>query len=86
LALKTPQKTCLIADGQVSLGSTIVKSNAVKVRSLLQDQVHVGFAGSVADAFFLLNNLEGFLERYPSNPMKACIEFAQQWRTGKQTR
>ena len=46
----------------------------------------MGFAGSVADAFYLLNNLEGFLERYPSNPMKACIEFAQQWRTGKQIR
>ena len=54
-----------------------MKTNAVKIRSLLDDKVHVGFAGSVADAFYLLNSLEGYLEKYTQNPLKSCVEFSQ---------
>jgi|1048.fasta_scaffold197886_1 ATP-dependent HslUV protease subunit HslV len=59
LALKSPSKTFLIADGQVSMGPTIVKTNANKIRTL-SPNLHVAFAGSVADAFYLLNSLESF--------------------------
>lgn len=76
---------CAIAgDGQVTSGqATIMKTGAQKVRRLYHDQVVVGFAGSVADAFTLCENFESKLEQYSGNFRRAAVELAQQWRSDK---
>jgi ATP-dependent HslUV protease subunit HslV len=73
-------------DGQVSIGQTIVKGNARKVRPLGKGEVIAGFAGATADAFTLFERLESKLEQYPSQLMRACVELAKDWRTEKYLR
>lgn len=76
----------IAADGQVSLGATILKGNARKVRKLAGDKVIAGFAGATADAFTLLERLESKLEQYPTQLTRACVELAKDWRTDKYLR
>jgi len=73
-------------DGQVSLGDTVVKANARKVRRLAGDAVIGGFAGATADAFTLFERLEGKLEQYPGQLMRAAVELAKDWRTDRYLR
>jgi ATP-dependent HslUV protease subunit HslV len=73
-------------DGQVSLGQTIVKGNAKKVRRLAKGAVIGGFAGATADAFTLFERLEGKLEQYPGQLMRACVELTKDWRTDRYLR
>jgi len=73
-------------DGQVSLGQTIVKGNAKKVRRLSKGSVIGGFAGSTADAFTLFERLEGKLEQYPGQLTRACVELTKDWRTDRYLR
>lgn len=73
----------MIGDGQVSLGPTIVKPNAKKVRRLVDGKVVVGFAGATADALSLMDKLETQLEQYPNHLMRSCVEMAKMWRTDK---
>jgi ATP-dependent HslUV protease, peptidase subunit HslV len=73
-------------DGQVSLGATIIKSNARKVRRLGKGSVIAGFAGATADAFTLFERLEAKLEQYPNQLMRASVELAKDWRTDRYLR
>ncbi|ALN71455.1 peptidase [Aureimonas sp. AU20] len=74
-------------DGQVSLGNTVMKGNAKKVRRLGKNgQVIAGFAGATADAFTLLERLEAKLEQYPDQLTRACVELAKDWRTDRYLR
>jgi ATP-dependent HslUV protease subunit HslV len=73
-------------DGQVSLGQTIMKGNARKVRRLAKGQVIAGFAGATADAFTLFERLESKLEQYPTQLLRACVELAKDWRTDRYLR
>lgn len=73
-------------DGQVSLGQTIVKGNARKVRRLAKGEVIGGFAGATADAFTLFERLEGKLEQYPGQLTRACVELTKDWRTDRYLR
>ena len=81
---------CLMGDGMVSQGSTIVKGNAVKLRKITpkdsSSATLVGFAGSTADAFTLLERLEGKLDEYPGQLARSCVELAKGWRTDKYLR
>ncbi|RLN93654.1 hypothetical protein BBJ28_00016158 [Nothophytophthora sp. Chile5] len=77
--------TCLIGDGQVSLGSTVVKPNAKKVRRI-NEHIVAGFAGSTADAFTLMERLEAKLDEYPGQLTRSCVELAKAWRTDKYLR
>lgn len=80
-------KVVIAGDGQVSLGQTIMKGNARKVRRMGKDgQVIAGFAGATADAFTLLERLEAKLEQYPGQLMRACVELAKDWRTDRYLR
>jgi ATP-dependent HslUV protease, peptidase subunit HslV len=76
---------CMAGDGQVSLGSSVVKGNARKIRRL-EKNILVGFAGSTADALTLLERLEQKLEAHPAQLMRACVELAKAWRTDKYLR
>jgi ATP-dependent HslUV protease, peptidase subunit HslV len=77
----------MMGDGQVSRGSTVVKPNARKVRRIGPgDKVIAGFAGSTADCLTLLERLEGHLEQYPGQLMRASVEMAKTWRTDKYLR
>jgi ATP-dependent HslUV protease subunit HslV len=73
-------------DGQVTMGQTVVKSDAVKIRRLMDDKVLVGFAGAAADAFALMERLEGKLKDHPSNLPRACTELAKEWRMDRALR
>ncbi len=73
-------------DGQVSLGQTVMKANARKVRRLAKGDVIVGFAGATADAFTLFERLETKLEQYPGQLMRSCVELAKDWRTDRYLR
>ena len=73
-------------DGQVTLGQTIIKSNAKKVRRLGNGTIIAGFAGATADAFTLFERLEGKLEQHPGQLMRACVELAKDWRTDRYLR
>ncbi len=73
-------------DGQVSLGQTIIKGNARKVRRLGKGEVIAGFAGATADAFTLFERLEARIEQYPGQLMRACVELAKDWRTDRYLR
>ncbi len=76
-------KAVMAGDGQVSLGETIMKHKATKVRPMYKDQVLVGFAGAAADAFNLFERLEGKLETFSGNLTRAAVELAKDWRTDK---
>ena len=88
VAVRKNNKVCVAGDGQVSLGQTIIKGSARKVRRLSPggQEVVVGFAGSTADAFTLLERLETKLESNPGQLTKAAIELAKEWRTDKYLR
>jgi ATP-dependent HslUV protease, peptidase subunit HslV len=79
-------KVVIAGDGQVSLGQTIMKGNARKVRSIGKGNVIAGFAGATADAFTLLERLESKLEQYPDQLMRAAVELAKDWRTDRYLR
>lgn len=79
-------RTAMGGDGQVTMGETVMKSTAQKVRSLKDGTILAGFAGSVADAFTLFDKLEQKVERYPANLTKVCVELAKEWRTDRYLR
>ena len=79
-------KVVIAGDGQVSLGQTIMKGNAKKVRRIGKGNVIAGFAGATADAFTLLERLEAKLEQYPDQLTRACVELAKDWRTDRYLR
>ena len=74
------------SDGQVSMGDTVVKSNALKIRRLSSGSVISGFAGATADAFTLFERLEAKLEQFPLQLTRACVELAKDWRTDRYLR
>ena len=86
ICVRKPGKVCLAGDGQVSIGNTVMKSTARKVRTLQAGSVIAGFAGSTADAFALFERLEGKLETYPGQLARACVELAKDWRTDRYMR
>ncbi len=86
LTVRRGGTVCVGGDGQVSLGQTVVKGDARKVRRLAGDQVIAGFAGATADAFTLLERLEAKLEQYPSQLTRAAVELAKDWRTDRYLR
>ena len=86
LAVRKGGRVVIAGDGQVSLGQTVVKSNARKVRRLGQGGVIAGFAGATADAFTLFERLEAKLEQYPAQLTRACVELAKDWRTDRYLR
>lgn len=86
LAVRKNGQVVLAGDGQVSLGQTVIKSNARKVRRLGDGSIIAGFAGATADAFTLFERLENKLERYPGQLARACVELAKDWRTDRYLR
>ena len=86
IMVKKDGRTVIGGDGQVSIGQTIVKGNAKKVRRLAKGEVIGGFAGATADAFTLFERLEAKLEQYPGQLMRACVELAKDWRTDRYLR
>lgn len=86
LSVRTEKKVVVIGDGQVTLGQTVIKSAARKVRRLSGDKVITGFAGATADAFALFERLELKLEQYPGQLARACVEMAKDWRTDRYLR
>jgi len=86
LAVKKDGRIALGGDGQVTLGDTVMKATAQKVRTLKDEKILAGFAGAVADAFSLFEKLEEKLERYPGNLTRACVELAKDWRTDRYLR
>src|SRR2546430_5381790 len=86
LALRRGGEVVGAGDGQVSMGQTIVKSNAKKVRRLSTGGVIAGFAGTTADAIALFERLEGKLEQYSGQLTRACVELAKDWRTDRYLR
>jgi ATP-dependent HslUV protease subunit HslV len=86
LSVRKGRQVVIAGDGQVSLGNTVVKSNARKIRRLGGGGIVAGFAGSTADAFTLLERLEGKLERHPGQLLRACVELAKDWRTDRSLR
>jgi ATP-dependent HslUV protease, peptidase subunit HslV len=85
-SVRKGDKVVIAGDGQVSVGDTVMKSNAKKVRHLGGGKVIAGFAGATADAFTLFERLEAKLERYPGQLARACVELAKDWRTDKYLR
>lgn len=86
LSVRKNGKVAIAGDGQVSLGSTVLKSTAKKVRRLGDGSIIGGFAGATADAFTLFERLETKLEQYPNQLTRACVELAKDWRTDKYLR
>ncbi|MCX7354006.1 MAG: ATP-dependent protease subunit HslV [Alphaproteobacteria bacterium] len=86
LSVRKDGKVVIAADGQVSMGNTIIKANAKKLRRLADGRVIAGFAGATADAFTLFERLEGKLEKHPGQLMRACVELAKDWRTDRYLR
>ena len=86
LAVRKGGRTVIAGDGQVSMGQTIVKGNARKVRKLAGGKVLAGFAGATADAFTLIERLEAKLEQYPEQLARACVDLAKDWRTDRYLR
>lgn len=86
LSVRRNGQVVVAGDGQVSLGNTVVKGNARKVRRIGNGNVIAGFAGATADAFTLLERLEAKLERFPNQLERACVELAKDWRTDRYLR
>lgn len=86
LAVRRRGQVAIAGDGQVSMDKTISKGDARKVRRLAGGRVIAGFAGRTADAFALLERLEGKLEQYPTQLTRACVELAKDWRTDRALR
>jgi ATP-dependent HslUV protease subunit HslV len=83
LTVRKAGRVVIAGDGQVSLGQTVIKANARKVRRLGSGDVIGGFAGATADAFTLFERLERKLEQYPGQLTRACVELAKDWRTDR---
>ncbi|WP_280116373.1 ATP-dependent protease subunit HslV [Pannonibacter tanglangensis] len=86
LMVRKGGRVVIAGDGQVSLGPTVIKNTARKVRPLAKGAVIGGFAGATADAFTLFERLEAKLEQYPGQLMRACVELAKDWRTDRYLR
>ena len=86
LLVRKDARVALAGDGQVTLGETVMKSSAKKVRRLYNDQILAGFAGATGDAFALLTRFESKLEQYHGNLERAAIELSKEWRTDKMLR
>ena len=86
LSVRKDGQVVMAGDGQVSMGPTIVKGNAKKVRRIGNGQIIAGFAGATADAFTLFERLEAKLERHPGQLLRAAIELAKDWRTDRYLR
>jgi ATP-dependent HslUV protease subunit HslV len=83
LSVRRGDKVVIGGDGQVSMGETVMKGNARKVRRLYQDRVLAGFAGGTADAFTLFERFEGKLEKHQGNLTRSAVELAKDWRTDR---
>ncbi len=86
LSVRKDGKVVVAGDGQVSIGTTVIKSNANTVRRLGKGEVIAGFAGATADAFALFERLEAKLEQHPAQLARACVELAKDWRTDRYLR
>jgi ATP-dependent HslUV protease subunit HslV len=86
LSVRRNGQIVLAGDGQVTLGESVIKHSARKIRRLYQDKILAGFAGSTADAFTLFSRFEGKLEQYHGNLGRAAVELAKDWRTDKAMR
>ncbi len=86
VSVRKDGKVVIAGDGQVSMGNTIVKGSAKKIRRLADGKIIVGFAGATADAFTLLERLEAKLEAHPEQLTRACVELAKDWRTDRYLR
>ena len=86
LSVRRGDRVVVAGDGQVTVGATVMKSNAKKVRLLADGRVIAGFAGATADAFTLFERLEAKLEQYPMQLTRACVELAKDWRTDRYLR
>ncbi len=86
LSVRRNGKVVIGGDGQVSMGNTVMKGNARKVRRLYHNQVIAGFAGGTADAFTLFERFEAKLEKYQGKLMRAAVELAKDWRTDRMLR
>ncbi len=86
VSVRKDGKVVIAGDGQVTLGATVIKHTARKVRPLGRGDVIAGFAGATADAFTLFERLEAKLEQYPGQLMRACVELAKDWRTDRYLR
>ncbi|MGO9951706.1 MAG: ATP-dependent protease subunit HslV [Dissulfurispiraceae bacterium] len=83
LCVRRNNKVAMASDGQVTMGNTVLKHNARKIRKMYNDKVLGGFAGATADAFTLFERFEGKLETYKGNITRAAVELAKDWRTDK---
>lgn len=86
ISVRKGDKVVIAGDGQVSIGPTIMKSSAKKVRQLADGSILAGFAGATADAFTLFERLEAKLEKHPGQLTRACVELAKDWRTDRYLR
>ena len=86
LSVRRGDRVIIGGDGQVSLGNTVMKGNARKVRRLYKDKVIAGFAGGTADAFTLFERFEGKLEKHHGNLTRSAVELAKDWRTDRSLR
>jgi ATP-dependent HslUV protease, peptidase subunit HslV len=83
LSVRRDNKVVMAGDGQVTLGESVIKHGARKIRRLYQDKILAGFAGSTADAFTLFSRFEAKLEQYHGNVGRSAVELAKDWRTDK---
>src|SRR5450432_1948369 len=86
LCVRRNDSVVMAADGQVTLGDSVIKHSARKIRRLYQDKILAGFAGSTADAFSLFSRFESKLEQYAGNLGRSAVELAKDWRTDKMLR
>ncbi|MBZ5498100.1 MAG: ATP-dependent protease subunit HslV [Acidobacteriia bacterium] len=86
LLVRRGEETAIAGDGQVTLGDTVIKSSARKIRRLYNDRILVGFAGATADSFALFSRLEAKLEQFHGNLNRAAVELAQEWRMDRALR
>jgi ATP-dependent HslUV protease, peptidase subunit HslV len=86
LCVRKDNKVVIAGDGQVTLGNTVMKSNARKIRKTYKDQILAGFAGSTADAFTLFEKFDAKLEEFDGNLVRSAVELAKDWRTNKMLR
>ncbi len=86
LSVRKGDQVVIAGDGQVSIGNSIIKASAKKVRTIGDGSILAGFAGATADAFTLFERLEGKLEKHPGQLTRACVELAKDWRTDRYLR
>jgi len=86
ILVKRGNRSAIAGDGQVTLGDTVIKQSARKIRRVYNDRILVGFAGATADSFALFSRLEAKLEQFQGNLNRAAVELAQEWRTDRALR